>query len=473
MENKKKFDVIVLGGGPAGYVAAIRCAQLGLSTACVDKWLDNKNKPVLGGTCLNVGCIPSKALLDSSHHFEFINKESKSHGIEASVSLNVRQMLDRKNKIVAGLTQGISSLFKKNKVEWLKGSGKLVGKNEVEITHHDSSTSTAFGKQLIIATGSNPVSIKAAKTDNKSIVDSSGALSFTEVPESLCIIGAGVIGLELGSVWRRLGSKVTMLEAASEFLPTTDAAISKEAYKIFCKQGLDIQLNSKVTGTNYSEGKVEVHYESKGGQQSKAYTKVIVAVGRTPNTANLGLESAGVKTDERGFVVVDDDCNTGVTNIYAVGDCVRGPMLAHKASEEGVAVAERILGQSPHVNFNTVPWVIYTWPEIAWVGKSEQQLINTNHKIRVGTFPFLASGRAHAMGSTQGFVKVIADELTDEVLGVHIIGPNASELISEAVLAMEFGASSEDIARTIHGHPTLSEALHEAALAVESRTIHY
>jgi len=473
MEKKKEFDVIVLGGGPAGYVAAIRCAQLGLSAVCVDKWLDKQSKPVLGGTCLNVGCIPSKALLDSSHHFEFLTKESKSHGIEATVSLNLTQMLDRKSKIVAGLTKGISGLFKKNKVEWLKGTGKLVGKQEVEITHHDGSTSSARGKNLIIATGSNPVDIRAAITDDQSIVNSSGALSFTEVPKSLCIIGAGVIGLELGSVWRRLGSKVTILEAAAEFLPTTDPAISKETYKIFSKQGLDIQLNSKVTGTNYLDGKVEVHYENNHGQQSKTYDKVIVAVGRCPNTSELGLATIGVKTDERGFVVVDDECNTGIANIYAIGDCVKGPMLAHKASEEGVAVAERICGQSPQVNFNTVPWVIYTWPEIAWVGKNEKELKDANQKIRVGTFPFLASGRAHAMGSTQGFVKVIADQSTDAVLGVHIIGPNASELISEAVLAMEFGASSEDIARTIHGHPTLSEAFHEAALAVESRTIHY
>ena len=473
MEKQKEFDVIVLGGGPAGYVAAIRCAQLGLSTACIEKWLDKKNKPILGGTCLNVGCIPSKALLDSSHHFEFLTKESKAHGIEATVSLNVTQMLERKNKIVAGLTQGIAGLFKKNKVDWLKGSGKIVGKKEVTITHHDGSTSTVCGNNIIIAAGSNPVSIKTAQTDNKSVIDSSGALSLTEVPDTLCIIGAGVIGLELGSVWRRLGSKVTMLEAAPEFLPTTDAAISKEAYKIFSKQGLKIQLNSKVTATNYLEEKVEVHYENKEGQQSTTFDKVIVAVGRCPNTANLGLETVGIQTDDRGFVAVDDKCNTGVDNIYAIGDCVRGPMLAHKASEEGVAVAERIFGQSPHVNFNTVPWVIYTWPEIAWVGKNEKELKEANRKIRIGTFPFLASGRAHAMGSTQGFVKVIADEITDTVLGVHIIGPNASELISEAVLAMEFGASSEDIARTIHGHPTLSEALHEAALAVESRTIHY
>lgn len=468
-----KYDVIVIGGGPGGYVAAIRAAQLGFKTACVERWLDDADKPVLGGTCLNVGCIPSKALLDSSHHFEFITKHAEDHGIDADADIDVGQMQARKQKIVQTLTQGIAGLFKKNKVTWLQGTGSFRSATEIEVTGADGKSQTVGAEHVIVATGSVPAQIPPAPVDQKLIVDSTGALAFDAVPGRLGVIGAGVIGLELGSVWRRLGSDVVILEALDEFLPTTDAAVGKEALKFLKKQGLDIRLGAKVTAAKAARKKVTVTFEAGGKEETLEFDRLIVAVGRKPNTEGLNAEAAGLKLDERGFIEVDEHCHTGVGSVWAIGDCVRGPMLAHKASEEGVAVAERIAGQQPHVDFNVIPWVIYTWPEIAWTGLSEQEAKDAGHDVACGTFPFLASGRARAMGDADGFVKIVADAATDTVLGVHIVGPNASELVAEAVLAMEFGASAEDIARTVHGHPTLAESVHEAALAVGKRAIHF
>lgn len=472
----KEFDVVVIGAGPGGYVAAIRCAQLGLSVACVECWLDDEGKPVLGGTCLNVGCIPSKALLDSSHHYTQIKHEVADHGINIpSIMLDVNKMINRKSKIVNTLTQGIAGLFKKNKIEWLQGKGRLLPDNQIEVTPVSEEASDNYvvsATSIIIATGSVPTNIPAAKADNELIVDSTGALAFNDVPKRLGVIGAGVIGLELGSVWNRLGSQVIVLEALDDFLPSTDWQIANEAEKILRKQGLDIRLGAKVTGTGSNNREVTITYEDKEGKQQIIVDKLIVAVGRTPNTDGLGIVDAGLNLDERGFIEVDDLCNTNLPNVYAIGDVVRGPMLAHKASEEGVAVAERIAGKVAHMNYDVIPWVVYTWPEIAWVGKTEQQLKDEKIEYRAGVFPFIASGRAWAMGETEGMIKILSDAKTDRILGVHILGPAASELISEAVLAMEFDGSAEDIARTIHAHPTLAEAMHEAALAVDKRTIH-
>ena len=468
-----KYDVVVIGGGPGGYVAAIRAAQLGLKTACVERWLDGAEKPVLGGTCLNVGCIPSKALLDSSHHFEFLQLHAEEHGIGANATIDVPRMQARKDQIVQTLTQGITGLFKKNKVTWLQGTGSLKAGDEVDVESADGKHTAVAAAHIIVATGSIPAAIPPAPVDQKLIVDSTGALAFDAVPAKLGVIGAGVIGLELGSVWRRLGAEVVILEALDDFLSTADHTLAKEALKILKRQGLDIRLGTKVTEAKVQSGRVNVRYQAAGKEQSLKFDKLIVAVGRQPQTQGLTLDKVGLKADERGFIIVDERCHTGVGNIYAIGDCVRGPMLAHKASEEGIAVAERIAGQKPHIDLDLIPWVIYTWPEIAWAGHSEQALKAAGREIRSGTFPFLASGRARAMGDTEGLVKIIADATTDTVLGVHIVGPTASELIAEAVLAMEFGASSEDIARTVHGHPTLAESMHEAALAVDKRTIHY
>lgn len=467
------YDVIVIGGGPGGYVAAIRAAQLGFKTACIDRWVSGDGKPTLGGTCLNVGCIPSKALLDSSHHVEFLLKHAAEHGIDAQVTVDIPRMQARKEKVVATLTQGIAGLLKKHKVTWLKGSGAFQSTTEVIVTAADGSQIALSAPRIIIATGSNPVAIPPAPVDQKLIVDSTGALEFAAVPARLGVIGAGVIGLELGSVWRRLGAEVVVLEALDTFLPMTDSAIAKEAQKILGRQGLDIRLGAKVTRAVAGDGKVVVTCERGGTSETLEFDKLIVAVGRRPNTEGLALDRAGVRCDARGFIEVDAHCHTGVAGIYAVGDCVRGPMLAHKASEEGIAVAERLAGQKPEVDFEHIPWVIYTWPEIAWAGQTEQALKAAGRNVRSGSFPFLASGRARAMGDVDGFIKIVADADTDAVLGVHMIGPNASELIAEAVLAMAFGASAEDIARTVHGHPTLAESLHEAALAVDKRAIHF
>jgi dihydrolipoamide dehydrogenase len=471
----EQYDVLVIGAGPGGYVAAIRAAQLGIKTACVERWLDDAGKPALGGVCLNIGCIPSKALLDSSHQYEHIVHQSKEHGITVGdVSFDVAAMQKRKDKVVRTLTQGIAGLFRKNGVEWLQGHARLLGGNQVAIVPTDkaSGEKTVWANNIIIATGSVPATLPQAAIDNDRIVDSTGALAFSEVPPRLGIIGAGVIGLELGTVWRRLGSQVVLLEALSDFLPSVDSQIAQEALKIFKKQGLDIRLGSKVLSAESSGQEVVVRYEEKGNEQSITVDKLVVAVGRKPVTDDLGLSTAGVQLNPRGFIGVDEFGRTNIPGIYAIGDVVGGPMLAHKASEEGMAVAEHIAGQKSRISHETVPWVIYTWPEIAWVGQTEQALRSEGHNYRTGFFPFLASGRARAMGDTTGLVKIIGDAETDQVLGVHIFGPNASELIAEMVLAMEFAASTEDIARTIHAHPTLAEALHEAALAVDQRAIH-
>ncbi len=473
----KNYDVVVIGGGPGGYVAAIRCAQLGLSTACIESWLDDDKQVVLGGTCLNVGCIPSKALLDSSHHFSFIKNEAKEHGINvASAAMDVHRMIERKKNIVSTLTQGIAGLFKKNNIEWLKGHGKLISNKQVEILPVGEDKAEPYqvsAEHIIIATGSVPMSIPPAQVDNEMIVDSTGALAFTDVPKRLGVIGAGVIGLELGSVWNRLGAEVVIFEALDEFLAPVDRQLAKDAEKLLRKQGLDIRLGTKVIGTGCNNREVSVTYEDGEGKQQIVFDKLIVAVGRKPNTSGLAATDIGIELDERGFIEVDENCRTALENVYAIGDVVRGPMLAHKASEEGVAVAERIAGQKSHMNYGAIPWVIYTWPEIAWVGKTEQELKAEGVEFKRGSFPIAASGRARAMGEVDGVVKMLSDASSDRILGVHILAPNASELISEAVLAVEFDGSSEDIARTIHAHPTLAEALHEAALAVDKRAIHF
>ena len=430
---------------------------------------------------LNVGCIPSKTLLESTHHFTHLKNDAADHGINVSgASMDVNKMIARKDKIVNILTQGIAGLFRKNNIDLLHGRGRIAAQNNsghyhVEVSpssSEDEDVVTASAKHIIIATGSEPTKIPAAKVDNDRIVDSTGALAFDETPRKLCIIGAGVIGLELGSVWNRLGSEVIILEALDSFLEPVDDQLSDEAYKILSQQGLDIRLGAKVTGTGSNNQEVIVIYEDAEGKQQISVDKLIVAVGRSPNTDGLDAENCGLTLDERGFIKVDDQCQTILPNVYAVGDVVRGPMLAHKASEEGVAVAEQIAGLPGHMNYQTIPWVIYTWPEIAWVGMTEQALEESGINFKIGTFPFAANSRAKAMGDTKGMVKILADKQSDKILGVHILGPNASELISEAVLAMEFDASSEDVARTIHAHPSLSEAIHEAALNVDSRALH-
>lgn len=472
MSSEQKFDVIVIGGGPGGYVAAIRCAQLGLKTACVDEFTGKDNKPSLGGTCLNVGCIPSKALLESSHHYEQLNHGLDNHGITVTgLKMDVAAMINNKDDIVSRLTGGISGLFKANKITSFHGRGKLLAGRQVEITH-GKTKSTISADSVILAAGSRPIDIPSAPVDNKNIVDSTGALDFKKTPKTLGVIGAGVIGLELGSVWNRLGSKVILLEAQDEFLPAADKKIAAEAMRQFKKQGLDIKMSARVTKATSKGKKVVVNYEDASGEHSIELDKLIVSVGRRPNTDNLFAPEAPIELDERGFIEVDEIWQTTQPSVYAIGDLIRGPMLAHKASEEGVAVAEVIYGEEPQINYDVIPSVIYTQPEIAWVGQTEQHLKSTGEKIKIGSFPFSASGRAQALGDTTGLVKIIANKETDLILGVHIIGPQASELLAEAVLAMEYSASTEDLALTIHSHPTLSEALHEAALAVDNRAIH-
>ena len=477
MSTEKQFDVVVIGGGPGGYVAAIRAAQLGFKTACIDEWQNAKGGPALGGTCTNVGCIPSKALLQSSEHFEHAGHAFAEHGIDvAGLSLNLGQMLKRKEGVVKANNDGIVYLFKKNKVTFFHGRGTFAGKAGEGYTINVSgpTTDSITAKNVIIATGSNARELPGAPFDEKVILSNTGALTVDAVPAKLGVIGAGVIGLEMGSVWRRLGAKVTVLEGLPTFLGAVDEQIAKEAHKLFTKQGLDIQLGVKINSVTKGANNVTVEYaDASGAAQSATFDRLIVSIGRVPNTNGLGVETVGVQLDERGFVAVDDECRTKVPGIWAVGDVVRGPMLAHKAEEEGVAVAERIAGQHGHVNFNTIPWVIYTSPEIAWVGKTEQQLKKEGVAYKAGTFPFMANGRARALGDTSGMVKFLADAATDEILGVHIVGPVASELISEAVVAMEFRASSEDIARICHAHPSLSEATKEAALAVDKRTLNF
>ena len=471
----KQFDVVVIGGGPGGYIAAIRAAQLGFSVACIDEWKNEKGGPAPGGTCTNVGCIPSKALLQSSEHYEHAGHAFAEHGIQVSgLKLDLAQMKKRKDTIVKQNNDGILYLFKKNKVTFFHGRGAFVGAKDgvYEISVTDAENVTA--KHVVIATGSNARALPGTPFDEELILSNTGALDINAVPKKLGVIGAGVIGLEMGSVWRRLGSEVTVLEALPTFLGAVDEQIAKEAHKIMSKQGLAINLGVKIGKITTAKKGVTVEYADAAGAEHKAeFDKLIISIGRTPNTIGLNTEAVGLQLDERGFVAVDGDCKTNLPNVWAVGDVVRGPMLAHKAEEEGVAVAERIAGQHGHVNFNTIPWVIYTSPEIAWVGRTEQQLKADGVAYKAGTFPFLANGRARALGDTNGMVKFLADAVTDEILGVHIIGPVASELIAEAVVAMEFKASAEDIARICHAHPSLSEATKEAALAVDKRALNF
>jgi dihydrolipoamide dehydrogenase len=469
------FDLVVIGGGPAGYVGAIRAGQLGMKVLCVDAGLGKDGQPSLGGTCLNVGCIPSKALLESTEHFHSAREELGRHGISTGeVRMDVGKMLARKDKIVRGLASGIGVLFAQNKVESVAGTARLVPGGRVEVAPFGGGPATTVAaSHILIATGSLPRDIDAVPVDGKLVVDSTGALDFPEVPERLGVIGAGVIGLELGSVWNRLGSKVVLLEAMSSFLPGTDEQIADAALKEMTKQGLDIRLEARVLAAKPGRGGVQVTYENGGGQQAISFSRLVVAVGRKPNTAALNVNEVGLLLDERGFVHVDDLCRTNLPNVYAVGDVVRGPMLAHKASDEAVMVVERIAGQPTRVNYDTIPWVIYTAPEIAWVGKNERQLRAAARDYRIGVFPVSANGRARAMGQSIGLTKILVDQRSDRILGVHIMAPMASELIAEAVLAMELGASAEDLQRTIHAHPSLAETIHEAALAADGRPLNY
>ncbi|MBN8510791.1 MAG: dihydrolipoyl dehydrogenase [Burkholderiales bacterium] len=473
----KNFDVVVIGGGPGGYIAAIRCAQLGLNTACIDEWQNRAGGPAPGGTCTNVGCIPSKALLQSSEHYEHAGHAFAEHGIGLdNLRIDVAKMIGRKDAVVKQNNDGILYLFKKNKVGFFHGRGSFVKAADGgwEIAVAGSANETLQAKQVIVATGSNARALPGAPFDEERILSNDGALRIGAVPKTLGLIGSGVIGLEMGSVWRRLGAQVTVLEALPEFLAAVDAQVAKEAWKAFTKQGLKIELGVKVGEVKAGKKGVSVAWtDAKGAAQVLEVERLIVSIGRVPNTAGLNAEGVGLKLDERGAIVVDDHCRTNLPGVWAVGDVVRGPMLAHKAEEEGVAVAERIAGQHGHVDFNTIPWVIYTSPEIAWVGQTEQQLKAAGRAYRAGSFPFLANGRARALGDTTGFVKILADAQTDEILGVHVIGPMASELIAEAVVAMEFKASAEDIARICHAHPSLSEATKEAALAVDKRTLNF
>ena len=473
----KQFDVVVIGAGPGGYIAAIRAAQLGMTVACIDAWSTAEGKPAPGGTCTNVGCIPSKALLQSSEHFEQANHHFAEHGIEVKgVSLKLDTLLGRKNTVVKQNNDGILYLFKKNKVTFFHGMGSFVAQVDGgwSIKVSGQTEEDLVAKHVVIATGSTPRALPDLPFDESQILSNDGALRIPGVPKKLGVIGAGVIGLELGSVWRRLGAEVTVLEAMPDFLAVADQQVAKEAQKAFAKQGMAIHTGVKITDVKTSAKSVTVSYsDAAGAEQKLVVDKLIVSIGRVPNVEGLGGDTVSLKRDERGFVVVDDDCRTNLPNVWAVGDVVRGPMLAHKAEEEGVAVAERIAGQHGHVNFGTIPSVIYTSPEIAWVGKNEQQLKTEGRDYRAGSFPFMANGRARALGDTTGFVKVLADAKTDEVLGVHVIGPMASELIAEAVTIMEFRGASEDIARICHAHPTLSEAMKEAALAVDKRALNF
>ena len=472
----QSFDVVVIGAGPAGYIAAIRCAQLGLQTACIDRWRTPAGQYALGGTCLNTGCIPSKALLESSENYERVLHKFQVHGITASgVKLDLAVMQARKERIVARMTGGIAGLFKRHKITWLQGHGSFTGggtswKLEVK---GEQGAETVEAKSVIVATGSKARQLPGVAVDNQLVCDNEGALAFDAVPERLGVIGAGVIGLELGSVWRRLGSKVKILEALPTFLGAADEAIAQEAWKIFTKeQALDIELGASIRSVKPGKKAVAVEYATAAGAQGRLEVdRLVVSVGRVPNTDNLGAESVGLKIDSRGFIEVDKNCRTGLPRVYAIGDVVRGPMLAHKGEDEGVMVAEIIAGQHGHVNYDAIPWVIYTAPEIAWVGRTEQQLKEQGVAYRSGRFPFSYNGRALGRDEPEGFIKILADASTDRVLGVHAIGGQASELIAEAVMAIEFGASSEDIARICHAHPSMSEVMREAALAVDKRSL--
>ena len=469
------FDVAVIGAGPGGYTAAIRAAQLGFKTACIDDWSRDGGKPAPGGTCTNVGCIPSKALLQSSENFEHAHHAFADHGIDIEgLAIDVSRMLARKDKVVGQNNDGILYLFKKNGIAFFHGKGAFAGKDgdRWKIDVSGAAPAQIAAKHVIVATGSKPRALPGAPFDNERVLDNEGALAIPAVPKKLGVVGAGVVGLELGSVWRRLGAEVTILEALPAFLGAADDAIAKEALKAFRKQGLDIRTGVTITRVDVKKDGVTVAYDGASGKStSLAFDRLIVSIGRAPNTDGLNAKGVGLAIDARGFVAVDDECRTNLPNIWAIGDVVRGPMLAHKAEDEAVAVAERIAGQHGHVDFNTTPWVIYTSPEIAWVGQNERELKAAGVDYRVGTFPFMANGRARALGDTTGFVKILADAKTDRILGMHAIGPLVSELIAEGVVAMEFGASSEDLARICHAHPTLSEATREAALGVDKRSL--
>ncbi len=469
-----KHQVIIIGAGPAGYVAAIRCAQLGLDTVCIDRWVDEKGKAVPGGTCLNVGCIPSKALLESSEYFARSRNDLANHGIKTTaVELDLATMMARKQNIVSDLCEGVAGLLKSNGVKFISGHARLAPDRDVEVSETgDKKSYVLSAENIIIATGSVSSEISAAPLDGDWIVDSSGALAFKDVPKRLGVVGAGAIGLELGSVWRRLGSEVVLLEAQEQFLVIADEQIARDAMKQFTSQGLDIRLGARITGCKTSGNKVTVEYEDSDGTHQEVFDKLVMAVGRQPNTSGLNTSDIGLLLDEWGVIHVDSQCCTNLPCVYAIGDVVRGPMLAHKGSEEGIMVAEIIAGNHAEIDYDTIPSVIYTHPEIAWVGQTEQMLKSAGRDYRTGFFPFAASGRARALGETGGMVKVLADAATDRVLGVHIIGPQASELIAQAKLAMDFQASSEDIGLTMFAHPTLSEAFHEAALAVNGNAIH-
>lgn len=474
------FDVVVIGGGPGGYIAAIRAAQLGFRVACIDDWQRADGRPAPGGTCTNVGCIPSKALLQSSENYAHAGHAFADHGIGIEgLSIDVAKMLARKDKIVAQNNDGILYLFKKHKVAFAHGRGAFVGGSPNDgwlLKVAGPGAADLVAKHVIVATGSSPRQLAGVAIDNELVLDNAGALAIPHVPKRLGVVGAGVIGLEMGSVWRRLGAEVTMLEALPAFLGAVDEAVAKEAHKSFTKQGLAIHTGVRITTITPGKRDVKVEWTqdgdgAAGAARSATFDKLIVSIGRVPATEGLNAQAVGLRLDERGFVAVDELCRTNLPQVWAIGDVVRGPMLAHKAEEEGIAVAERIAGQHPHVDFNTVPWVIYTSPEIAWVGRNEQQLKADGVAYRAGMFPFMANGRARALGDTTGFVKLLADAKTDRILGMHVIGPFASELISEGVVAMEFGASSEDIARICHAHPSLAEATKEAALAVDKRSL--
>ena len=472
-----QFDVVVIGGGPGGYIAAIRAAQLGFATACIDDWTRAGGRPAPGGTCTNVGCIPSKALLQSSENYEHAGHAFADHGIEVKgLAIDVKKMLARKEKVVAQNNDGILYLFKKNKIAFFHGHGAFTGKAGAawKIAVAGGKPAELLATHVIVATGSKPRALPMIAIDNERVLDNAGALAMPAVPGRLGVVGAGVIGLEMGSVWRRLGATVTVLEALPAFLGAADEAVASEARRLFAKQGLAIETGVDITAVKLGKTGVTVDYADAAGKaQTATFDRLIVSIGRMPNTDALGAGTVGLALDERGFVAVDGQCRTNLDRVWAVGDVVRGPMLAHKAEDEGVAVAERIAGQHGHVDFNTIPWVIYTSPEIAWVGQTEQQLKAAGVGYRAGTFPFSANGRARALGDTAGFVKILADAATDRILGMHVIGPMASELIAEGVVAMEFGAASEDLARICHAHPSLSEATKEAALAVDGRTLNF
>lgn len=469
----KSFDVVVIGGGPGGYAAAIKAAHLGFNTACIDMYINKNGNPALGGTCANVGCIPSKALLDSSWKYHEASHDLKIHGIElGKVSINVPGMIQRKDDIVKKQTDGVAMLLKANGVTWLQGRGKLLAKKEVEFTAHDGTVEVLQAQNVILASGSEPIKLPMAPLVDGIVVDNAGALEFTSAPKRLGVIGAGIIGLELGSVWSRLGSEVVVLEAMDTFLPMVDRQVSKELLKNLQKQGLDVRLSARVTATSVAKNEVAIDYTDGNGEQKLVVDKLIVAVGRRPLTADLFTADSGVNLDERGFIFVKENCATDVPGVFAIGDIVRGPMLAHKATEEGVMVAEIIAGHHAALNYDCIPSVIYTHPEVAWVGKTEEQVKASGDAYKVGTFSFAANGRAAAANETTGFVKVVVDEQSDRVLGVHIVGPQASEIIMQAVIAMEFGASAEDLQMIVFAHPGLSEVFHEACLDVDGKAIH-